>query len=227
MKAKKFLKEQANADKRALLEESNPQVYTAEIEKNKAEAPAIGFWARNSKWILTLAGTLAGAVVLVCVFVFYPRNNVVYYEQNFVVSDSTVAELEADMKEFEINIGESYSVKVKKTTDSVSGDTLYYNVTATDKLLSLIKVEFVSVCNKDYTYPDFEISEEFIQTTLSGCTVYYHQIVSENTEYEGLYNVTAKAQIKKGNEYIYITEYTELADNEQGSLLKLIGEMFI
>lgn len=224
MKAKKFLKEQANADKRALLEESEPQVYTAEIEKNKAEIPAGGFWTRNSKWILALAGTLAGAVVLVCVFVFYPRNNVVYYEQNFVSNDSTVAELNADMKEFDINIDENYTVKVKKTTDSVSGDTIYYNVNV--DVNDFFHFEFLAVCNKNYSYSDFEITEEFIETTLSGSTVKYHQIATQDREF-GLYDLTAKAQIKKGNEYIYITEYTELADNEQGSLLKLIGEMFI
>lgn len=228
MNAKKYLKNQAESEKRQILAEHNGQVYQKLLEQTESNPkPRKSFFSRNSKWLISAAAVCASAIILVCVFVFYPTkdNKVHYVDSNFVKSSSTIEEMISDMHNFEIQIDTTkYSAIIKKTTDSVSGDTIYYTADV-NKLDSLIDFKFVAVCNTNYTYK-FDLDEKFIVTTLPNYSVTHKQTLTLDSEF-GLHKLTAIAKIQKGTEFIYITHYNERMSSEEGSFLKIIQEIFI
>lgn len=235
MKAKKFLKQQAELDKREILEASDKQSLYALLDQieqpenaaqpEKTEQPKPSFVKRYSKWLISAAGIAACAIILTTVLLLYPaKDKIVYNEQNFVTSSSTVEEMDYDMQEFDFLFDQSlYSVKIKKTVDSITNDVIYYKASV-KRFDNLIKFEFTAVCNPNYTYPYFEITDEFKDADLTNYSVVYKQEISLNEYFNTL---QAKAQIQKGSEFIYITEYNEYMMDEEGSFLQIIQEMFI
>lgn len=230
MKVKKFLAQQANSDRQQILDESNKTVYKeilAQAEKNPA--PKKSFSAKNAKWMASAAAVCLTAVILVCVFIFSPvQQTPVYLENNFVENSSTVEEMDSDFKEFDFSIDIStYSVTISKITDSISGDTIYYTATI-NRLDTLINFNFVAVCNPYYTYQNFDIDGGALQADLPKYTVTYQKNnLSESINEYNLYLLNFKAKIQKGNEQIYITRYSEYADDENSSFLKVIQETII
>lgn len=236
MKAKKFLKQQAELDKREILEASDKQSLYALLDQieqpeqsaqpEKAEQPKPSFVKRYSKWLIGAAGIAACAIILTTVLLLYPaKDKIVYNEQNFVISSSTVEEMDNDMQEFDFQIAQSlYSVKIKKTVDSITNDVIYYKASV-NKSDNLINFKFTAVCNPNYTYPYFDITN-FTHIDLSDLSVYYKKdiIIDEETS---LKQASCLAQIQKGSEFIYITEYNEYMMDEEGSFLQIIQEMFI
>ncbi len=226
MKAKKFLKQQAEAEKKEILEASDMQSFDEFF--HDIEKPAQlkrGFFKRYYKWFISAAGIAACAIILTTVLLLYPaKEKIVYDENNFVTSSSTIEEMDNDMTEFNFQIDTTaYSVEVEKTVDSVSGDVILYRLQV-DQYTSLINFEFIAVCNPNYFYPYLEITDEYTDAGLTNYSVSYKQEILPN-EY-GL-DLKAKAKIQKGSEFIYITEYNEYMTDEEGSLLKIIQEMFI
>ena len=225
MKAKKFLKQQAEAEKKEILEASDMQSFDEFFtETEKPAQPERNFFKRYYKWLISAAGVAVCAIILTTVLLLYPtKEKIVYDEHNFVTSSSTVEEMDSDMKEIDFQIDTAeYSVEIEKTTDSVSGDSILYRARI-NQLNALIKFEFVAVCNSNYSYSHFDITN-FTHIDLSDLSVYYKKDVINQS---GANRLKCLAQIQKGSEFIYITEYNELMLNEEGSLLEIIQEMFI
>ena len=229
MKGKKFLKQQSDIDKKKILEAGKDQKYYSMLEQiRNAPKPKQNFWKRNLKWISGAASIAVTAVILVCVLVFYPfapaESTIVYLEENFEVLDSTFDEMDADMKEYDFNIDKSTAaIKVSKTIDKISGDTILYTVKITNTLLP-IKFDFVAVCNPNYTYPSFEITDKFTDITLPQYTISYSDKI---TTTGGIIILNSKAKIQKDKEIIYITDYQEYLANSNSSILDMIEETFI
>lgn len=223
-------------DKKEILEASDKQSLYAlldQIEKpeqsaqpEKPEQPKPSFVKRYSKWLIGAAGIAACAIILTTVLLLYPaKDKIVYNEQNFITSSSTIEEMNNDMREFEFEIDTAvYSAKVEKTADSVSGDSILYRVQINQRN-SLINFEFIAVCNPNYSYPNFDITN-FTHIDLSDLSVYYKKDIITDEE-TSLKQASCLAQIQKGSEFIYITEYNEYMMDEEGSFLQIIQEMFI
>lgn len=224
MKAKKFLKQQAETEKKEILEASDIQSFDEFFtETEKPEQPKGGFFKRYYKWLISAAGIAACAIILTTVLLLYPaKEKIVYDEHNFVISSSTVEEMDNDMRNFNFFINQNYSVDIKKTVDSISNDVIYYKASIKQSDNS-IKFEFTAVCNPNYSYSHFDIAG-FTHIDLSDLSIYYKKDVINQS---GVNRLKCLAQIQKGTEFIYITEYNEYTIDEEGSLLEIIQEMFI
>lgn len=229
MKGKKFLKQQSDIDKQQILEAGKDQKYYSMLEQiESAPKPKQNFWKRNLKWITGAAGVAVSAVILVCVLVFYPFASTdtlpIYLEENFEISNSTFEEMDADMKEYDFNIDKSlYDISVDKTIDKVSGDTILYSIHMMH-INTTIKFDFVAVCNPNYTYPSFEITDKFTDITLPQ---YFISYSDTKTATGGIIILNSKAKIQKDKEIIYITEYQEYVTDSSRSIVDVIQETFI
>ncbi len=229
MKGKNFLKQQSDIDKQQILEAGKNQKYYSMLEQiENAPKPKQNFWKRNLKWIAGAASVAVSAVILVCVLVFYPFASTdtlpIYLEENFEISNSTFDEMDADMKEYDFNIDKSlYDISVDKTIDKVSGDTILYSIHMMH-INTTIKFDFVAVCNPNYTYPSFEITDKFTDITLPQ---YFISYSDTKTATGGIIILNSKAKIQKDKEIIYITEYQEYVTDSSRSIVDVIQETFI
>ncbi len=229
MKGKNFLKQQSDIDKQQILEAGKNQKYYSMLEQiENAPKPKQNFWKRNLKWIAGAASVAVSAVILVCVLVFYPFASTdtlpIYLEENFEISNSTFDEMDADMKEYDFNIDKSlYDISVDKTIDKISGDTILYSIHMIH-INTTIKFDFVAVCNPNYTYPHFEITDKFTNITLPQYTICYSD---KKTTTGSLIKLNSKAKIQKDKEIIYITDYQEYLTDSSRSIVDVIQETFI
>ncbi len=171
----------------------------------------------------TLSAVATAVVIITCVVVYYPKDDeqTKYLDTNLVYSDSTLEELNKDVKEVEIQIDTAiYSYTVKKTSDSVSGDVLFYLTEIIDSN-SFVEMTIVTVCNPNYKYKDFHLSNEFDTAKLTNYTVTYQTSTELNSEY-GIEIMQAKAEIHKGKEFIYVTKYSEFLLSSDGSFLEIL-----
>lgn len=224
MRAKKFLKKEADIEKRKILEEGKNQKYEAMLNQIKSAPQKQSFWKRYSKWLISAAGVAASAIILVCVLVFYPfaaNTSTVYLDENLEVHNSTIDEMDADMKEYEFNLS-ALDVSVDKTIDKISGDTLFYTVKTTG--VSQIKLTFVAVCNPNYTYPNFEVTDDYIYTALQNYSVTYMQTILHAS---GIPQLSARAKIQRNKEIIYLTDYQAYQLDSSRTIIDVIQEMFI
>lgn len=225
MRDNKFLKKQSDLEKRRVLEEGKNQNYAVMLEQVESVPQEQSFWKRNSKWFISAASVAASAIILVCVFAFHPfsDNSVVYSEDNFEIRNSSIEEMDADMKEFAFDIDVSdLGVSVNKTVDKISGDTIFYTVKTS--AVSQIKLTFIAVCNPNYTYRDFEINDDFTSVALADYSVTYMQTFLPSGE---ITQLSARAKIQKKKEIVYLTEYQEYLLGAQRTILDVIQEMFI
>lgn len=221
MNVKRYLKKQAEKDRQKILNADNG-AFLRELEQMVVEKPKKR--PRLRVWLpATLSAVASAAVVVTCIVVYYPSESehIEYLDANLIYSDSDLDELNKDVKEFDLQIDSTiYSYTVKKTSDLISGDVLFYATKISDTN-SLVDLEIVTVCNPNYKYKDFQISDNAISAQLANYTVMYETTLKTNAEY-GIDTLTAIAEIHKGDEYIYITNYSEMLLSPEGSFLEIL-----
>lgn len=220
MKVKKYLEKQAEKDRRAIMTEGDEKFLQETMARiDGAASPAPRSSSKLKSW---LTGAMAFAVMIACVLVFCPLGqDAVYLESNFVKNDSTIEAMDIDMKEFAFNISEPlYSAKVEKITDSVTGDTIMYqaNITSAD---TYVKMTMIAICNKNYHYNGIQVTESFISEKLPLYNVsYLANMIPDPVFHLDQYSVIA--QIRKGKEYVYLTNYVETVFDGQPRFLDLV-----
>ena len=222
MRVKKYLEQQAEKDRQAIMTEDDEkflQETMARIDGAPSPAPRSSSSSKLKSWLTCV---MACAVVIACVLVFCPLGQgAAYLENNFVISDSTLQEMDADMKKFAFDFDETlYTVTVQKTTDSVSGDVIMYQA-GISSLDSLVKFSLVAVCNENYTYRKVEITDKFLNEKLASYDICYQSSTVPQPDFDmATYN--AQAQIRKGKEYVYIVNYVEIMLDGQPRFLDLV-----
>lgn len=216
MNVKKYLQQQAEQDRKAIMSENDGQFLQdirARIDTKSSSAPRR--FTRLRFWLIGATSVLASVIAVVCVLMFYPQEQrVLYYEANFVQSDSTLQAMDDDMKEFTFDIDEMlYSTKVQVITDSISGDTIMYyaDITSMD---TLVKMSLVAVCNENYQFSMTQITKQFTTEKLPSYDIQYSSNILPDPDF-GFNIFNAEAQIQKGKEFIYITEYAETMFGDQ------------
>ncbi len=227
MKVKKYLKQQAEQDRQEILSSDNgaflralEQEYT---EQNKAtrerkRSPRLKVWLSAS-----ISAVAAAAVITTCIVVYYPTgvNRVEYLDTNIVYVSANLDEFNNDVKEVEIQIDTTkYNYNILRAYDRVSGDTLYYSST----ILSIdatVEIRFISVCNPNYIYKNFKLTDATDQANLGNYNVLYKSWKYVDPDFRS--NILeANAEIHKGKEYFYITQYKEIIGAEDGSFLEVL-----
>ncbi|MDE5896387.1 MAG: hypothetical protein K2H43_01075 [Clostridia bacterium] len=211
MNTKKFLDKQAEQDRKQILDSDNGEFLQALEQKLQPQPKAKKRLPRFRVWFPALASAAAAIVLIVCLAVFYPfgGKSVEYFDQNIRYSESTVEELNRDMKQFNLQIDTAvYSVDIIKATDSVSGDILYYttDISSAD---SFVQMQIVTVCNPNYKLKTFSFNNTTTTAKLPNYSVIYETSTVPDTQF-GLDFLQAKAKIQKGKEFVYVTSYSEL-----------------
>lgn len=225
MNVKKFLKEKAKQDREALLTESDKVFFEnlkSEVEENSMERKN----RRSRFWISGLVGAATTVLVLVSVLVFYLHSNrgIEYLEGNFEHLDSNIEEVENTLHDFSVTIDLSvYSCDVTKVRDQISGDTLYF-ILSIRSANTLKSMEMVIVTNEYYHYNTLIDTNDFISAENSSYSFIY-QIDKSIDEEFGLTTLTAKAELHKNKEFIYVLNYTELLFGPDGTFIETIQDI--
>lgn len=221
MNVKKYLKQQAEQDKQKILNADGGE-FLRELQQMVEEKPKKR--PRLRVWLpATLSAVASAAVVVTCVVVYAPSGSehTEYLDNNLISVDSTIEELNQDVKEVDLQIDPAtYSYTIKKTSDSVSGDVLYYLVKI-ESVDTLIQMNIVTVCNPYYTYKDFSFSDATTEIKLDNYSVTYESSVNVDPEF-GFETLEIQAHISKGKENIYILNYAELLLSSDGSFLEVL-----
>ena len=224
MNIKKRLEQEAKFTHQQILEESNKNFLSA-LQGQSSELKRKPLLLHWRAWATGAACTVAGVILIVCSVFFLPNNShVIYYEENFQASESTITMLNADLKEFQIDLGDDFTFSnLKRTIDGLSGDLLFYEGTL-KKMDNSIQTNLTIVCNRHYEYDGFPMKPSFEQMTLSHCLVYYYiEPPLKTLPQSPIVQATAKVQGK--NEIIYFTNYREIALDGNGTLLEFIQSL--
>ncbi len=208
MNVKRYLKKQARKDQQAIIEADGGDTlrslgvdYPAPKQKKR----------RLMGWSLGAAGVAVSCILIVCIAIFYPTQSqqTIYWEANFESRASTLTELNTEVHDFTFEIDESiYSIRLKRTSDSVSNDLLYYTIFL-NSYDSLVKMELVAVCNPKFEYKDFE----FLQAPTSKSLPLYNVLYEFETRPDPQFDLewlSCTAEIDGKQDIVYVRKYEEL-----------------
>lgn len=214
MNVKKYLKKQAEQDEQEILDADDNEFLDnmkAKIKAKSKHSKKNRNFAKLKIGLPVAAGIAVAATAITCIAVYYPFNSgrVEYFEADIADTAATLEDLNRDVKEFDIRIDPSvYTYDIKKKYDRVSGDVLFYT-TVIDNRDLFLHMEIITVCNPNYHYKDFSLSDGAVSAALDHYTVEY--LPSKTTDPEfGFEKYSAKAKIQKGKEFVYVTRYSEL-----------------
>lgn len=233
MNFKKRFEKRIEEDKKSKITESD-MAYLATLQDMVVERPEGEVIAKPFNYkkplLISVACFLVAAltVSLILYYTLFPKSeNIFYFEYNFVTVDSDVAELNSDLTLFTFEADEEmYAVKVKRTYDSVSGDTILYildinNVTQDMSLTTQLEI----VVNENYTHPALNYNEEIIESEISGYKIIYTQnIAPEILAGITINTVECMGEMQVGKQWIYVTYYQEVSLAE-GTFVETLQSM--
>lgn len=222
MNAKKFLKQQAEQDRQEILS-SDDGAFLRALEERVEPKTERRSRPRLKVWLPSAGAAVAAAAIITCVAVYAPFGapHVEYLDANVVVESSTLEDLNRDVKEFELEIDTSaYTYSVNKSSDKISGDTLYYSTTLSS-LDTLVQIKIVTVCNPRYKYKNFSFVGETQTAKLPHYSVTYQSFVDYDSQFD-VEVLNAKSKTQKRKEFVYVTNYTELLTSSEGSFLEIL-----
>lgn len=229
MKIKKFLEKAAEEDRESLINDKDIEFlasigvdYNKKREMAKKEPDSSYYLtARSVNYKALFAGIacfLIVAITAVALSLYFSLKTpsveppIHYFEDNLVKVDSDLQELNADLKLFSIIIDpDKYDVDIKKTYDSVSGDNLFFTLEFNvEEQLTSKNFTVDIVVNKFYTHKELAYIEDEIQRyQFSDYTLKYTENVQPTSG--PFVNVSCKGEMQIGEQWIYITNYSEKA----------------
>lgn len=207
MNVKRYLEKQARKDRRAIMEADGGKTLRA-LGIDYPESPKKN--RRLTGWLIGAASVVASLVLIVCLVIFYPaQSQTIYWEANFETRTASLTELNSEMHDFTFEIDESaYSVRLTRTSDSVSNDLLYYTVSL-DSYDSIVKMELVAVCNSKFEYKNFDFPNEPISKSLPLYNILYNFETLPKPQF-GLDMLSCTAEIDGEKDIVYVKKYEEL-----------------
>lgn len=225
MKIKKFLKKVAEEDRESIINDRDIEFLASigvDYNKKKTEAnnelPASHYLTASAfnykAFLISIACFLVIAltVTLILYFSLKPASfepPIHYFEDNFVKVDSSLEELNADLESFKLVVNDNdYEVKVKKTYDSLSGDSLFYSLNFSHQNgMKLFALEIV--VNSLYEHEQV-IYKDPIESKIEKYTVKYSESVEPmlGTPFS---KTICKGEMQIGDQWIYIEKYEEMA----------------
>ena len=229
MNVKKYLKKQAEQDEQEILDADDNEFLDnmkAKIKAKSKHSIKNRNFAKLKIGLPVAAGIAVAATAITCIAVYYPFNSgrVEYFEADIADTAATLEDLNRDVKEFDIRIDPSvYTYDIKKKYDRVSGDVLFYT-TVIDNRDLFLHMEIIAVCNPNYHYKDFSLSDGAVRAALERYTVDYLPSTTIDPEF-GFEEYSTKAKIQKGKEFVYVTQYSELLFEAEDSFFEVLQEI--
>lgn len=220
MNVKRYLNKQARKDQQAIIEADDGKTlralgidYPAPKQKNR----------RVMGWLLGAASVAVSSILIVCIVMLYPsqQSQTIYWDMNFENRASTLSEMNSELHDFAFEVDESvYSVRLARTSDSVSKDLLYYTISL-NSYDSVVKMELVAVCNPKFEYKDFSFQNAPIQKSLALYDVLYDFETQPKQQFD-LNILTGKATIDGKQDTVYVRKYEELLVQPEPAFFDII-----
>ena len=219
MNVKKLLKKTAQQD-RAQLETESDQLFLENLKAEMEESSPKKRVVDKRIWTIGVPSLIAVIIIIVSIIYFAPEKEapIKYLEGNFEYIESNLEELNKDASQFEIVINaEIYSFSVIKVIDKISGDTLYYNVRL-ETIEASISMEFAVVTNSLFQYNAFPDTTKYLEYAGAPYSVKYQTSKSMNETF-GQEMLTYSAELRKGDEIIYLLNYSEFMFDQDSALI--------
>lgn len=203
MKPENYLKKAAKAEQEKILENGGELLASlqAQIPQKKKKR-------RVAVWLSVAATSLAFIIAAVCVGVFaFREEKDIYYDGNVIFAGSDLAELETSCREFTVDSTSIKISSISKAYDSVSGDTLYFELELRESMK--IYMEMVIVCNPNYHFT-FLTQPLLLSREINNYTLSYD---FQTTQSDALFRINSYGKIKGTRETVYIT-YTQISERE-------------
>ena len=234
MNAKKFLKKKAQEDLESVQTDSDREVLMRLKNSVTKEAPKK---RRNLKWLWAVSsGAVACAVaaILIVELVPFPSNDIgetvppsdsiKYEDANFVQELSDFSEVSNALSNLTLHLTENQVVDVVKTSDSVSGDELYYVLNIDESSMDAVySMRLLIVVNDNYDYDKFSMEGEVFNRTYPDYTISYTQKIITDPDI-GLNTIAGGAKIENAKYEMYVLQYQEYSF-EDGIILTVINNM--
>ena len=204
MNLKKYLRQQAEKDKKNMLSEEDEQncrqiaSQTATVALKRTHYPAVALVSGVVAVCLTLSITLP-------IFLKKPPvDDILYQEENIRSATCSLEDINSTSNYFSVSEVADAEVFYELNYDSVSNDSLYYTVNVTT---AISEYTMFLVTNTKYNFI-FELKDKLLNEQLSLYTINYNI-----TKSEGFQGSTAKYRgyVQNSSETVYI-EYTQLID---------------
>lgn len=224
MNIKKRLEQEAKSTHQQILEESD-KAFLSSLQGCVSKPKRHSLACRWKVWLAGAACTVSATIIVICAIMFLPNNQrVIYYEENFQTSEADVDTLNADLNEFQIDLGDDFVFSsLKRTIDGLSGDLLYYDASL-NAVDNSIQTYLTIVCNENYQYDRFLEESSFTQVNLPHYSVFYYIEPALNGFLQNRV-IQASAKVQGRHEVIYITNYYEITLDENGTLLEFIQNL--
>ena len=208
MRVKKYLREQGEKEAEQLLTEGDRAFCQSLVEqvKEPVKKPRVKMWA-------ALSSALAVCVTLAVVLpvVLSNRSPKVYYrDENVLSQESTLANLQADVKYFSIvGFDEAQEVTVSLNYDSISNDKLYYSLNAR---FDSNNIAIDVVVNKNYQYKFETGNTPITQQLVNYSVTYYYE---ENESFlPNIKSAEYRGEIKLKTETVYFDYRQAIAQGD-------------
>lgn len=225
MKIKKFLKKVAEEDRESLINDKDVGFLASiGVDYNKKKVatqnePTASYYltasAFNYRTVLICLVCFIVAAITVSIILYNYFNPALvdppihYFESNFEEVDSDLNELNADLELFSLAVDEDdYDLKIKKTYDSLSGDSLYYTLIFSQLNTLMKSFKFEIVVNSFYKHKQL-IYDEHIETKIAEYTVKYTETYRPMSD-TPFNTVICQGEIQIGKQWIYIKNYEEM-----------------
>ena len=220
MNVKRYLKKQARKDQQAIMDADDGKALRALGIDYPAPKPKD---RRIMGWLLGAASVAVSSILIVCIVMFYPtqQSQTIYWDMNFENRASTLSEMNSELHDFVFEVDESvYSIRLARTSDSVSKDLLYYTVSL-NSYDSLVKMELVAVCNPKFEYKDLEFLQTPNSKSLPLYNVLYEFATSPRPQF-GLDLLSCTAEIDGKQDIVYVRKYEELLVQPEPAFFDII-----
>ena len=232
MKIKKFLEKAAEEDRESLINDKDIEFLASiGVDYNKkrdaAKKEPDSSYYRTAKSVNNrglfagIACFLVVAITAVALSLYFSLKSpsveppVHYFDDNFVVVDSNLQELNADLQLFSLNINNSeYKVDIKRTYDSVSGDDLFFTLEFSVNQNPNKRFRLDIVVNKFYNHKSLTYTERLKEEQFSENNPEYTIKYSEESKTvpgTPFINIEILGELQIGEQWIYVVSYIEMA----------------
>ena len=228
MKIKKFLEKAAEEDREALINDRDVEFLASigvdyEKKREAAKKEPDSSYYLNARTInyralfSAIACFLVVAITAISLSLYFSLRSapvespIHYFDDNLVEADSNLLELNGDLQLFALTIDtEEYDVSIKRTYDSLSGDSLYFSLDFAAKKGLIKTFKLKVIVNKFYAYNGLSYTNELKEYQLADYILKYSE-TSQTMADTPFVTVNCKGEIQINEQSVYITEYEEMA----------------
>ena len=222
MNVKKYLSSVAKADRESL-KTNKDDLFIEELVSQEEVVPQ-RIVSKKKMFAIGIPCVSLLLALVICLSIFLPADKeILYLAENYAYVDSSVAELNQDLKNVQLQIAaDRQEVTVSKVYDSDSGDTLFYKVEVVTSELFPKNFSLIVVTNENYHYDNSTLNDGYKSEALNGNELRYSIEIDSTPELD-IYTTEGEMQIN--SVWLYITYSEIVLSGMECSFLQTIEEL--